>query len=63
MHLREFIARENIKRFEAQLATCIDDDQRQIIQGLLDAELRVLAEIVDGKAPAPNPNLPGQTGA
>ena len=57
--MQEFIARENIKRFEAQLTDCTDEEQRQVILRLLEGEQRRLAEILegqpDGKAPAPKP--------
>lgn len=36
--MQEFIARENIRRFEAQLANCTDPEQREILSRLLEAE-------------------------
>ena len=42
--MQEFIARENIKRFEAQLARCADDEQRVTISRLLDQARLELAE-------------------
>ena len=57
--MQEFIARENIKRFEAQLADCTDEEQRQVILRLLEDEQRRLAEILErqsvGRAPPPTP--------
>lgn len=57
--MQEFIARENIKRFEAQLADCTDEDQRQVILRLLGDEQRRLAEILVpqsvGRGPPPKP--------
>lgn len=43
--MQEFIARENIRRFEQQLAAATDERQRAQIQALLDAERRHLSEI------------------
>ena len=42
--VQEFIARENIKRFEAQLAECTDPAQRETLTRLLDEAFRELAE-------------------
>ena len=42
--MQEFIARQNIKRFEAQLAACTEDEQRQTLLRLLEAERRHLAD-------------------
>jgi len=42
--MREFFARENIRRFEAQLAACTDSKQRKILAQLLDAEREQLAD-------------------
>ena len=47
--MEEFIARENIRRFEAQLDACKDEDQRVEIQALLDAERRHLRVIRETK--------------
>ena len=43
--MQEFIARENIKRFKAQLQACTDDRQRQTLSRLLEAEETRLAEL------------------
>lgn len=43
--MEEFIARENIRRFEKQLADSNDNDQKAEIQALLDAERRHLHQI------------------
>ena len=36
--MQEFIARENIRRFKAQLEVCTDARQRETLQKLLRAE-------------------------
>jgi hypothetical protein len=36
LFVQEFIARENIRRFEAQLAECTDADQRGVLSRLLE---------------------------
>lgn len=36
--MKEFVARENIKRFEAQLAACTDPERRETLLQLLEAE-------------------------
>lgn len=43
--MQEFVARENIKRFQAQLEACTDQKQRDVLTGLLDNELRKLEAI------------------
>jgi hypothetical protein len=43
--VQEFIARENIKRFEAQLAKCADDLQRVTLERLLATERQRLQTI------------------
>lgn len=48
--MQDFIARENIKRFEAQLADCSDPDQRNTLMRLLDTERRHLANALSEKA-------------
>ena len=53
-HMEDFIARENIKRFEAQLESSTDKVQRAEIQALLDAERRRLIEIRSARI-APRP--------
>lgn len=45
----EFIARENIRRFEAQLKTAVDDSQRTALEDLLRDERKHLMEIVARK--------------
>ena len=47
--MQEFIARQNIKRFEAQLAACTDDDQREMLIRLLEAERQHLADALAHK--------------
>ena len=47
--VQEFIARENIKRFEAQLAACTDDKQRETLSRLLVAEKQSLAQALAEK--------------
>ena len=43
--MQEFIARENIRRFETQLAACVDPTQREILTRLLEAERLRLSEV------------------
>ncbi|HET9399255.1 MAG TPA: hypothetical protein VFO45_10615 [Sphingomicrobium sp.] len=43
--MTEFIARENIRRFEAQLESSSDEAQKAQIRALLDAERSRLHEI------------------
>jgi rubrerythrin len=47
--MQEFIARENIRRFEAQLAACTDPEQRKTLTQLLEAEKQQLAEAMNVK--------------
>ena len=42
--MKEFVARENIKRFEARLAACTDPAQREILSRLLDEEQQRLKD-------------------
>jgi len=42
--VKEFIARENIRRFETRLAACTDPEQRETLERLLGAERRRLKE-------------------
>ena len=47
--MEEFIARENIRRFKAQIDECNDEGQRAEMQTLLDAERRRLRGIREAK--------------
>ena len=47
--MQEFIARENIRRFEAQLAECRDPEQQQTLTRLLEAERQQLAQTLAAK--------------
>jgi len=47
--VQEFIARENIRRFEAQLDACADPEQRKILSRLLEAERQHLSEALADK--------------
>jgi hypothetical protein len=47
--VEEFIARENIRRFEAQLAACTDPEQCQTLSRLLEAERERLTQAVAEK--------------
>lgn len=47
--MKEFIARENIKRFEAQLDACTDPEQRKTLEVLLETERQHLSEALDAK--------------
>ena len=51
--MQEFIARENIRRFEAQLAACTDPQQRAVLVRLLDTERQHLAEALADKRARP----------
>lgn len=51
--MQEFIARENIRRFEAKLAACTDAEQRKTLSRLLEAERQHLAEAVANKRSRP----------
>ena len=51
--MQEFIARENIKRFEAQLAACTDPEQRKTLSRLLEAEHEQLAQALAEKQARP----------
>lgn len=42
--MREFIARENVRRFEKQLAGCSDPKQREVLLQLLQAERAYLVD-------------------
>ena len=42
--MEEFVARENIRRFQMQLDDCNDPERRKTLTQLLDAERRRLAE-------------------
>lgn len=47
--MQEFIARENIKRFEAQLTTCSDPEQRETLTQLLVQAFDQLVEVEAAK--------------
>lgn len=51
--MQEFIARENIRRFEAQLAACTDPEQRKTLSRLLETERQHLAEALADKQSRP----------
>lgn len=44
----EFITRENIRRFTEQLASSTDDEQRQMLEHLLETEKKALRELGSG---------------
>lgn len=44
--MSEFVARQNIRRFEAQLQGDCDSTTRATIEGLLEAERRRLEELL-----------------
>jgi hypothetical protein len=54
--MQEFIARENIKRFQAQLDACSNPDQCAMLSRLLEAEQRELQEILAGRQNGSEPN-------
>jgi hypothetical protein len=49
--VKEYVARENIRRFQAQLAACDDPAQRKTLSDLLKAEKKRLAEARLGDRP------------
>ena len=51
--MQEFIARENIRRFEAQLDACTDPEQRETLSRLLDLEREHLKDARDEKHDRP----------
>ena len=51
--MQEFIARENIRRFEAQLAASTEPEQRKTLSSLLEAERRRLSEALAEKRARP----------
>jgi hypothetical protein len=42
--VKEFVARENIKRFEAQLVACTDPQRRETLARLLEVERQQLKD-------------------
>jgi len=48
--MEEYIARENIRRFEAQLLSCADERQKEVLKGLLDQERAHLQRIRQSQA-------------
>ena len=52
--MKEFVARENIKRFEARLAACTDPAQREVLSRLLDAEQQRLKDARAEKVDLPD---------
>ena len=51
--MQEFIARENIRRFEAQLAACTDPERRETLSRLIEAEQQRLAQELGEKKARP----------
>ena len=51
--MQEFIARENIRRFEAQLAACSDAKQRETLSRLLETERQRLTQALAEKQARP----------
>ena len=47
--MEAFIARENIKRFKAQLRSTEDDAQKATLRNLLEEEERHLQHIIDAR--------------
>ncbi len=43
--MEEFVAKENIRRFRAQLEACPDKEKKSVLRELLDAEQRRLTEL------------------
>ena len=48
--MQEFISRENIRNFQAQLEGCTDEEQRATLLKLLQDEERRLAAIMSKRA-------------
>ena len=44
--MQEFIARENIRRFERQLAVCTDPEQCKTLSQLLETERQQLTHVL-----------------
>ena len=55
--MEEFIAGENIRRFEAQLETCTDEGQKAAVERLLEAERSHLQEILQAQSADPLPRF------
>jgi hypothetical protein len=53
--MRNFVLRQNIKRFERALATCDDPVQRKILIDLLEKARRELASLPDDRLLSPSP--------
>ena len=51
--MQEFIARENIRRFEAKLAASTDPEQRKTLSRLLEAEQQRLTEALAERSSGP----------
>jgi hypothetical protein len=49
--VEEFIARENIRRFQAQLKGCTDPEQRAVLMQLIEIEQERLLEVRAAKRP------------
>lgn len=47
--MQEFVARENIRRFLAQLDACSDPERRKTLLELLETERQHLAQAKSGK--------------
>ena len=48
--MERFVARENIRRFKEQLASCVDPAKRSTLERLLAAEKARLSELNQGNA-------------
>lgn len=51
--MEEFISRESIRRFEAQLESSTDEAQKSTIRALLEAERNHLQEILQTEVELP----------
>ena len=56
--MEEFVARENIRRFEAQLSVCADENQKAILTKLLEQERQRLQDIRSGAIMRPQDSAP-----
>ena len=59
--MREFIARENIRRFETQLAGCTDPNRRETLSRLLKNERQSLASAIAEKKAMAEASAPRRT--
>jgi hypothetical protein len=54
--MRDFVLRQNIKRFERALATCDDPVQREVLHDLLENARRELASMPEDRPLSRSPS-------